>query len=528
MDINVHSTAQVTGGGGGAAHPTLPLNPIQCAIAAIAPVNASWGNTEGSQFSTIFAPKAIEPLEEESAPVFLELKKLCTQFGVLVNLVEFKKGFLRDIFDAGHNGLLIVPKSTPSRQSLDFYYPHLSKFSKNSIDLLMEEFPGKYIREFENPAAILSKEFIKPFLSRNFSEIEIKDQKKSPVRGGNMCKLVNADGEKVLAVGEYSLQFAFLRHAENKTLKVITEKQYLDFKDKVFIPYLRKLYNLEKEDHILILPQDSYHLDLSMCSPKEGVVFLNTYRPYLEKTDRNKLIKLAKNITEVAPNEATKTLLPPAQIQKNLDIKQSVLDQTEKDLTNAGIRVVRVPGALAIDAMKGDHIRPESYKLFNLFNGISIVDSKGLSHFICYSIYEEFNQSRELFVKALKDEGITSHFIGDPVANHVFLQEHGAGLHCHTTIVSLPTDLKLKDLGNRALKEGDFCVAKALYLAAHEINPRGYECLSNAALMAMNEKSYQEALDLLNQVPTTNIDEQLSDKNLRRKEMCKKKLLAIS
>jgi len=535
MNINAHSTSHITGGGGGAVDEPSPLNPIKCAIAAIAPVNASWGNARVTPLAgRLLVPMSVQADGSKSFELD-EVSKLCEKLGVTVERID-STTFPQDLFDGDKSGLKIITLPNIQPEIFNLYFGLITKFSRNSIDFLMKD---KYLNkrfcvEYENPNISSSQTDLDLFLSQIFSKDALKNKTKSLVAGGNIVKIINEEGAKVLAVGDYSVQVAFMQYACKNILFQDIEKKYNMFKEK-FILSLRKMYNLKGKDHVLILPQDSYHLDLSMCTPKKGVVFLNTYQPYLTQEGVKELERLhtvsQRKTTELTPHVGSQTYnpLPVKEVLRILELKQQVLDNVKKELSQAKVRVVRTPGALAIAAKVEDGYSSEYFRLFNFFNGISIVDSKGKPHFMCYSTYEELDNLRLSFAKALTDEGIQFHCIGkNPIQNHIYLHLSGAGLHCFTTIATLEEDKKLKKMGTLAFEQGDFASAKKLYLQSHTINARGYECLSNAALMAIKEGSYQEALDLLNQVPTTGIDKKLLSKNLQRRKACEKKLSVIS
>ncbi len=424
---------------------------------AASPARQRWGNARVTDRNKLYLGTSISVLSE--------LQEKVTRLGgdarFLPNDPDFYTPYPQDIMDAAIDGLKITRKPAhPLNKIHDACRRFLSaKFAGNNA---LDKF--KYVKVADNLAlgasqsevydGFLEKNQIEKCLKSIVSPDQLANFTFTPISCGNMLKLTDQHGNKVLAVGEYSIENEFIiqtlsLEAELIDQRLTEEEAYNELKQDV-INFLRYTYKIRKNDKIVLLPQNSYHLDLDICSPRPGYVVVGSYDSVLaadsENLERYQLLAVEK--TELikksirmpgAPLNLTDT-------KKVLAIKQEILDQMALKLEQSDLKVIRVLGNLPLSGItdfissdvKKSYCKSDYYETFNFLNGVSMKAKDGTYHYFCFGSYEELKSEQLSFKAALTEIGVKCHFIGknNPYQNHVYLQVDGAGPHCMTSIVS--------------------------------------------------------------------------------------------
>jgi len=466
------------------------------------------------------------------------LKTLC------IDSTPTKLVYLMDLVDQSEKSLLLrcVPKNYNQSTFNNFFKTFIKNKPLdffNSYDVFEKEKTLPYsATTCESYNMIPELKVMEQELRSIFSSPLVGSAKRITVSGGNMLKLQGPRG-KVLVIGRQSFENEFiLSHMNTKHPNINSVMKSLPEYIQKMTEGLRSKYELTETDQLLIVPNNSYHLDLDVCSPKPGLVVLATYRKFIDAADKTlkSFLSIVNTKTKelgFVVNQNVRPLEDLPTVKKILKIKEGKLNEIQIQLEASGITVVRAFGnlPLTMNINNGSVYKTDGYELFNFFNGISMTDPNGSFHYFCLATYEEFENHSSEFSQILKEMGVICHFLGKntPRQNHYELQKHQSGLHCVTAVLSLEMEAILKKKGTEAFNSKNWTLAKKLYLQAHEINPGDYTCLSNAALMAKKEKSFKESIDLSKQVLKAHdlgksLKEGLVQKNTKWIQDCTKEL----
>ncbi len=438
-------------------HPQSQNPPNDGGGAAASHIRQKWGNARVTDKNILYLGASISVLGELQGKV--------TKLGGVVKLLpttaDFYKPFPQDIMDATGSGLKVTRKPV---HSLDQIHDSCRIFltAKSNGNNALDKF--KHLKVADNlPIGASQSEVYDGFLEKCqigkylkpiVSSEQFDDLTYTPISGGNMLKLINEDGNKVLIVGEYSFENEFIIQTlsldrELIHQNLIDEEAYNQLKQDV-VNYLKYTYKLKKNEKIVLLPQNSYHLDLDLCSPRPGYVVVGSYHSVLdadlEELERYQLLAVEK--TKLIKKTIRMPAIPLnlADTKKILAIKQEILDQMALKIEQSGLKVIRALGNLPISGIteylssgiKKSYCKSDYYETFNFLNGVSMKAKDGSYHYFCFGSYQELKSEQLSFKAALAEIGVKCHFIGknNPYQNHVYLQVDGAGPHCMTTVVS--------------------------------------------------------------------------------------------